>query len=143
MAHTHYSGRSHGKSLWLALMLTGSFFIVKVAGGIVTGSLALLSDAAHMFTDVTALVIALAAVRIGEHFCECAGRWPADRAADRGARAHDARRLAPARWRQVATRSRRERCTGAAAGRVAGEGPDALRHKAHQIDRYTQIAAYS
>jgi cobalt-zinc-cadmium efflux system protein len=37
-----------------------------VVGGLITGSLALLSDAAHMFTDTAALAIALAAARIAE-----------------------------------------------------------------------------
>lgn len=63
--HSHHSAVTGGRSLWFALALTGGFFVVEVVGGIVTGSLALLSDAAHMFTDVTALLIALAAVRIG------------------------------------------------------------------------------
>ena len=48
-----------------ALALTGVFLVVEVVGGVMTNSLALLSDAAHMFTDVTALAIALAAMRIG------------------------------------------------------------------------------
>ena len=59
------SGHSHAakvegkeRSLWLALGLTSA--IAEVIGGIITGSLALLSDAAHMFTDVAALAIALA-----------------------------------------------------------------------------------
>jgi len=49
----------------LALGLTGTFLIAEVVGGILFNSLALLSDAAHMFTDVVALSIALLAVRIG------------------------------------------------------------------------------
>lgn len=52
--------------LWFALLLTGSFLIAEVAGGIITGSLALISDAAHMLTDVTALIIALIAIRISK-----------------------------------------------------------------------------
>ncbi len=48
-----------------ALVLTTVVLVAEVVGGIVTNSLALLSDAAHMFTDVTALAIALAALRIG------------------------------------------------------------------------------
>lgn len=44
--------------------LTSAFLVAEVIGGIITGSLALLSDAAHMFTDVAALAIALAAIRI-------------------------------------------------------------------------------
>lgn len=73
MAPGHEHGHSHAKNtpgserrLRWALGLTGSFLLVEVAGGIITGSLALLSDAAHMFTDVTALVIALLAVRVGK-----------------------------------------------------------------------------
>lgn len=52
--------------LWFALLLTGTFLIAEVAGGILTGSLALISDAAHMLTDAVGLAIALAAIRIGQ-----------------------------------------------------------------------------
>lgn len=52
------------RSLWLALGLTTGYMIAEVAGGVVTGSLALISDAAHMFTDTAALAIALAATRV-------------------------------------------------------------------------------
>ena len=45
--------------------MTGTYLIAEVIGGFMTGSLALLSDAAHMLTDVMALVIALIAIRIG------------------------------------------------------------------------------
>ena len=71
MSTTH--GHSHAlpssgneRSLRLALLLTGSFLVVEIVGGILTGSLALLSDAAHMFTDVAALAIALAAIRVAK-----------------------------------------------------------------------------
>lgn len=50
----------------MAIGLTGTFLIAEIVGGIWTNSLALLSDAAHMFTDVMALVIALVAIRIGK-----------------------------------------------------------------------------
>lgn len=52
--------------LRLALLLTGSYLLAEVVGGLVFGSLALLSDATHMFTDFAALVIALAAIRLGK-----------------------------------------------------------------------------
>lgn len=52
------------RSLWLALGLTTAFMVAEVIGGLVTGSLALISDAAHMFTDTAALAIALAAMRV-------------------------------------------------------------------------------
>ena len=52
------------RMLRYALMLTGSFLLAEVIGGVMLNSLALLSDAAHMFTDVAALAIALAAIRV-------------------------------------------------------------------------------
>ena len=52
------------RSLWIALGLTTSFMVAEVVAGVLTGSLALISDAAHMLTDAAALAIALAAVRV-------------------------------------------------------------------------------
>lgn len=62
--HDHTAGANE-RAMRIALGLTTTFLIVEVVGGIVTGSLALLSDAAHMFTDAAALAIALMAIRIG------------------------------------------------------------------------------
>lgn len=62
-AHDHSKGTNE-RAMWIALALTGGFMLVEVIGGLLTGSLALLSDAAHMLTDTTALVIALLAIRI-------------------------------------------------------------------------------
>lgn len=63
--HDHTAGANE-KSLKIALALTTAFLIVEVVGGVLTKSLALISDAAHMFTDVAALAIALAAIRIAK-----------------------------------------------------------------------------
>lgn len=52
------------KVLWVAFGLTTTFLIAEAVAGFLLNSLALLSDAAHMFTDSAALGIALAAVRI-------------------------------------------------------------------------------
>jgi len=66
-AHSHVpQGEGHERALLIALGLTTAFLIAEVIGGILTSSLALLSDAAHMFTDTAALAIALAAIRIGK-----------------------------------------------------------------------------
>ena len=63
--HQHGSARSaNARALMTALALTGGFLVVEVVGGIVTGSLALISDAAHMLTDTIGLAIALAATKI-------------------------------------------------------------------------------
>jgi cobalt-zinc-cadmium efflux system protein len=68
--HDHAQGASE-RRMWVVFGLTASFLVVEVVGGILTHSLALLSDAAHMFTDVMALAIAIAAMRLS--------RLPADR----------------------------------------------------------------
>lgn len=62
--HDHTAGAS-GRALGIALGLSGSVLAIELAGAFLYNSLALLSDAAHMLTDVAALVIALMAVRIG------------------------------------------------------------------------------
>ena len=73
-AHAHHhgpGGHSHVPSeirferpLWWALGLTSTVLLVELLGAWWTGSLALLSDAAHMATDTLALAIALVAVRL-------------------------------------------------------------------------------
>lgn len=63
--HDHAAGTKNEGRLIAALSLTAIFLIVEVVAGLLTQSLALLSDAAHMFTDVAGLAIALVAVRIG------------------------------------------------------------------------------
>ncbi len=42
-------------------MVLGVFFVVEVVGGVLTNSLALISDAAHLLTDVAAVALALVA----------------------------------------------------------------------------------
>lgn len=64
-AHSHVPARiRHERPLWIAFALTLLFLLVEVVGGLLSNSLALLSDAAHMTTDVLALGIALFAVRM-------------------------------------------------------------------------------
>ncbi len=63
--HNHGAGAS-SKRLAIALALTTVFLLAELVGAFVFKSLALLSDAAHMFTDSAALAIALAAVKIGQ-----------------------------------------------------------------------------
>lgn len=70
--HGHDDGHAHmpagagaeRRILW-AIALTGGFVVVEVAGGIVSGSLALLADAGHMLIDVAALALAYAGTRLG------------------------------------------------------------------------------
>lgn len=67
-SHSHaHAGHSEAgeRRLWFALALTAAFLVVEVVGSFLTGSLALLSDAGHMATDVAGLAIALLAIRLG------------------------------------------------------------------------------
>ncbi|MGI9581776.1 cation diffusion facilitator family transporter [Chryseobacterium sp. RRHN12] len=60
------AGSRHKKSLLIVLCLSGTYLIAEVIGGILTNSLALLADAAHMLTDVVGLLLAFIAIKIGE-----------------------------------------------------------------------------
>src|ERR1700755_311532 len=65
--HSHEHNHSHGNTghntgrLKLALALTFAYMLAEVAGGWLTGSLALLADAGHMLTDAGAMILTLAA----------------------------------------------------------------------------------
>jgi cobalt-zinc-cadmium efflux system protein len=76
-SHHHHHGHHHGHAhvhapsadadrRWLAvaLALIAGFMGVEVAAGLLAGSLALLSDAAHMLTDAAAIGLALVAARL-------------------------------------------------------------------------------
>jgi cobalt-zinc-cadmium efflux system protein len=77
--HGHHHGHSHGpgghhdhaagasaRRIAIALALNLSVLAAELIGAFAFGSLALLSDAAHMFTDAAALAIALAALAIAK-----------------------------------------------------------------------------
>ncbi len=52
------------KNLKIAILLTTFIFFLEFAGGIISNSLALLSDSAHVFMDVVALLLTYGAIRI-------------------------------------------------------------------------------
>ncbi|RLK49138.1 cation diffusion facilitator family transporter [Microbacterium telephonicum] len=60
-APTGIRGAGSRRLLSISLALTATVLVVQLVGGVLTGSLALLADAAHMFADASALVIALIA----------------------------------------------------------------------------------
>src|SRR5690242_20153111 len=68
-AHSHEAHAPHGhrpsteRRLLVALALTAGFMLVEAAAGLISGSLALLADAAHMLTDAAALGLAYAGAR--------------------------------------------------------------------------------
>jgi cobalt-zinc-cadmium efflux system protein len=64
-AHGHNHATVGERALWLAFWLNLAFLIVELVVGLLANSLALLSDAGHMVSDVLALAIALVAQRLG------------------------------------------------------------------------------
>ena len=74
-AHSHAEGASE-RALLLACLLTGGFMLAEIAGGLISGSLALLADAGHMATDFAALALAWTGMRLA--------RRPADGARSYG-----------------------------------------------------------
>lgn len=65
-APTGTAAGKHKSRLTMALGLTTAFMVAEVVGGLWTGSLALLADAAHMLTDAGGLALALIAIRFAE-----------------------------------------------------------------------------
>jgi cobalt-zinc-cadmium efflux system protein len=67
-AHHHHSHAPSASAdrgpLALALALIAGFMVVEVVAAVLAGSLALLSDAAHMLTDAGAIALALVAARL-------------------------------------------------------------------------------
>jgi cobalt-zinc-cadmium efflux system protein len=60
--HSHFAGSSERKLLF-AFVLTTVMLVVEAAGGLVSGSLALLADAGHMLVDALALLLAFLGAR--------------------------------------------------------------------------------
>ena len=73
LSHDHDHGHSHGGiragerhkgRLFAAFAIVAVFMVVEVVAGIASNSLALLSDAGHMLTDVLGMAMALAAIQL-------------------------------------------------------------------------------
>jgi cobalt-zinc-cadmium efflux system protein len=66
-AHAHHAGHAHvnnERRVGWAAILTATYMLAEVAGGLMAGSLALLADAGHMLADAASLALAWAAFRI-------------------------------------------------------------------------------
>jgi cobalt-zinc-cadmium efflux system protein len=68
-AHAHGPGHDHAphsseRRLFWALVLTVVYMLVQTAGGLLSGSLALLADSGHMLADAGALALAWFATRL-------------------------------------------------------------------------------
>jgi len=58
-------GSTVDRRLWLSVLLNGGIVVGEIAGGLASGSVALLADALHNLADVAALVLAIATRRLG------------------------------------------------------------------------------
>ncbi|MEZ5710068.1 MAG: cation diffusion facilitator family transporter [Blastomonas sp.] len=63
-SHVPQVNAANVRAIGLAAILTGGFMLAEVAGGIISGSLALIADAGHMLTDFAALALAWIAFRL-------------------------------------------------------------------------------
>ena len=64
--HHHGHGNLKGKNLFWSVVLNLAITIAQLAGGIISGSMALLSDALHNFSDVLTLIISYIANRLAQ-----------------------------------------------------------------------------
>lgn len=95
--HSHAHGHDHGAALAdhrgrlaAVLAITVTVMIVEVVGAIVSGSLALLADAAHMLTDVAGLTMGLVAASLARRPATPLRTWGYHRAEILGAAAQAA-----------------------------------------------------
>lgn len=61
---THHHHETSGRNLGITVFLNVGITVAQVIGGVISGSMALLSDAAHNFSDVLALIISWVAKRL-------------------------------------------------------------------------------
>lgn len=72
MGHNHSHNHSHthsdlkGRNLFISILLNILITAAQVIGGLISGSLALLSDALHNFSDVLSLVVSYAANKLSK-----------------------------------------------------------------------------
>lgn len=72
MGHHHHHGHQHthndlkGRNLLISIVLNIAITVSQIIGGIISGSLALLSDALHNFSDVLSLIISYVAALLGK-----------------------------------------------------------------------------
>src|ERR687897_1573847 len=65
-APTGRAGARHAGRLRIAFLLAAAFLVVEAVTAFLAGSLALLSDAAHLLTDAVGIGMALAAIRLAD-----------------------------------------------------------------------------
>ncbi len=87
MSHDHAASSGGRARIAIALGITVAVLVAEVVGSMITGSLALLVDAAHMLTDAGGLAIALAAATLAKRPPSSRRTWGFGRAEVLGATA--------------------------------------------------------
>lgn len=77
-AHDH-AGHAGERRVAVVAALTGLFMLAEIAGGLVSGSLALLADAGHMFVDFAGLGLAFLAFRVARRPADARNTYGYDR----------------------------------------------------------------
>src|SRR5262249_54132689 len=72
--HAVGAGARHRGRLWAALGVLAAVMLIEAVAALLTGSLALLSDAGHMLTDVLGIAMALAAIHAASRSAATAHR---------------------------------------------------------------------
>lgn len=63
-SHQHHEHHLNGRNLFISILLNIAITVAQVIGGLLSGSLALLSDALHNFSDVLSLIVSFIANRL-------------------------------------------------------------------------------
>ncbi len=66
MGHEHHHHEVTGKNLFWTILLNAGISIAELIGGIISGSISLISDAIHNFSDVLSLVISYVANKLSK-----------------------------------------------------------------------------
>jgi len=74
MSHYHHHKEISGNNLFLSILLNVVITIAQIIGGLISGSLALISDALHNFSDVISLIISYVANLLSNRKKQTLGR---------------------------------------------------------------------
>ena len=66
MGHEHHHHEVTGKNLFITILLNAGISLAELAGGLVSGSISLISDAIHNFSDVLSLIISYVANKLAK-----------------------------------------------------------------------------
>lgn len=66
MSHEHHHHEVEGKNLYFTILLNAGISLAELIGGIISGSISLISDAVHNFSDVLSLIISYIANKLAK-----------------------------------------------------------------------------